>query len=195
MMWTLIDSLVIVISLTVHAGLFFVAYHFKAKTRLEKLGSKILANKERALQRNFILRFFAWNIDNGRDYAATMILALLIFLKGMAMLLGGVVFIGIAMVPMQGALMSVLTLGMQKKGMPAEVLKKTQNLQLFSMLWLNAAGNLIGFQYWVNEQSLVVVIQEYHLALIFLILIGLVLSLVTATNEVKFFKKHRTFLG
>ena len=194
-MWTLIDSLIILISLAVHAGLFFIAYHFKAKARLEKLGSKILANKERALQRNFILRYFAWNIDKGRDHLATLILGTLIFLKGMAMLLGGIVFIGIAMVPMQGALMSVLTLGMQKKGMPVEGLKKTQNLQLASMLWLNAAGNLIGYHYWVNKQSLLAVIGEYHLALIFLILVGLVLSLITATYEVKFFKKHRTFLS
>ena len=194
-MWTLIDSLIILISLAVHAGLFFIAHQFRRKPFFQRIGEKVLIFKEKSLNRNLLLRFFKWNVDKGRGGLAAFIIGLLIFLKGMMMLLVGIVFGGIHLVPIQGALMSVLILAMQKKGMPVEGLKKTQNLQLASMLWLNAAGNLMGYHYWVNEQSLTAVIGEYYLALIFLILIGLVLSLVTATHEVKFFKKHRTFLS
>lgn len=194
-MWTLTDSLIILISLALHAVLFFIGMRLKHTKTWQKWGDKVLENKEKQLHKNLILRFFVWNVDGGRTLIATGIIASLIFLKNLGMLIGGIVFVGLLMVPVQGILMSVITKEMIAKGMDGKALRKTQNLQLSGMLLLNALGNFIGYHYTWHELSLLEVARQYGYGIIVLLVLGLVLSVLAAANEVKFFKVHRSFLG
>ena len=194
-MWTLTDSLFILVSLALHTGLFFLAMRFRHGKRWQKWGATVLENKEKQLQKNLILRFFVWNVDGGRTAVAIGIIGALIFLKGLGMLIGGIVYVGLLMVPIQGILMSVITKEMIAKGMNASALKRTQNLQLSSMLLLNALGNFVGYQRTWNELSFLEVLRQYDYGMIALLATALLLSLLAAINEVKFFKIHRSFLG
>ena len=91
--------------------------------------------------------------------------------------------------------MAVIITELQKKGTDVQLLKKTMNLQLASMLLLNAAGNLIWYKRQIEEMRTLDVLAHYYPALIFIAVMALVITVLAARNETRYFKENRVLLG
>ena len=194
-MWTLTDTLIILASLLIHAALFYGMFALRPSKRWQKYGEKILANKEKQLEVNWLLRLFKSWVDAGKMRQASLLIATLIYLKCIGMFIGGMVLIGLIFVPIQGMLMAVITKELQKKGISGNGLKKTQSLQLTCMLLLNAAGNLIWYKRNIEEMATIDTISNYYPAVLIMGFVALIFALLAANQETKFFKAHRTFMG
>ncbi len=111
------------------------------------------------------------------------------------MALVGITGATLILVPVQAVMMASLTRQIQKRGISNEDFSRVTSFQLATMIIGAATGNLIGWRLFIDDLALTAAFQSEFYVILWMLLMVLFLSWLTAGKEVKFYQDNQRLIS